>query len=82
MLEINQIKFGTFTDPKTKVEKPVIKFILRNDQNVVVEILNYGAIIASIQTPDKNNVRSSIVCGFDTFEGKFENFAATIWREI
>lgn len=43
-------------------------FTLSNDNNVTLKITNYGAIITSIETPDKNGKCENIVCGFDKFE--------------
>lgn len=43
-------------------------FTLSNDNQVTVKITNYGAIITSIETPDKNGVIVKINCGFDKLE--------------
>lgn len=43
-------------------------FTLSNDNNVTIKITNYGAIITSIETPDKNGNCENIVCGFNKFE--------------
>lgn len=41
-------------------------FTLSNDNEVTVKISNYGAIVTSIVTPDKNGQLAEIVLGFDT----------------
>ncbi len=43
-------------------------FTLSNDNQITVKITNYGAIITSIVTPDKNGELANIVCGFDKLE--------------
>lgn len=48
-------------------------FTLSNDNNVTIKITNYGAIITSIETPDKKGVCQNIVCGFDKFEDYISN---------
>lgn len=43
-------------------------FTLENDNNIKVKITNYGAIITSIEMPDKNGNTENIVCGFENLE--------------
>jgi len=43
-------------------------FNLTNDNQVSIKITNYGAIITSIETPDKNGKLTNIACGFDKLE--------------
>jgi aldose 1-epimerase len=43
-------------------------YTLRNDNGVVVKITNYGGIVTSIETPDKNGEKSNIVLGFKTLQ--------------
>lgn len=45
-------------------------FTLTNDNKVSIKITNYGAIITSIVTPDKNGELANIACGF----GKLEDY--------
>ena len=42
-------------------------FTLSNDQ-IIVKITNYGGIIISIETPDKEGKMANIVCGFDKLD--------------
>ncbi len=48
--------------------KQVDLFTLSNDNHVIIKITNYGGIITSIETPDKNGKCENIVCGFNKFE--------------
>ncbi|MDP3432641.1 MAG: aldose epimerase family protein [Bacteroidota bacterium] len=43
-------------------------FTLSNDNHVTVKITNYGAIVTSIETPDKNGNLANIALGFDKLE--------------
>lgn len=52
----------------TQSGTPVDLYTLTNDHGVVVKITNYGGIITSIQTPDRNGQFDDIVLGFDTLE--------------
>jgi aldose 1-epimerase len=54
---------------KTADGTPVELFTLRNDNGVEVAITNYGGIITSIRTPDRNGTFTDIVLGFDTLDG-------------
>ena len=49
--------------------KEVKKFTLKNKCGQEVDVINYGAAILSIRTPDKNNQLADIVLGFDNIEG-------------
>ncbi len=63
-------------------------FILGNNNQVTVKITNYGAIITSIETPDKNGELTNVVCGFDKLEdyisdqylGSYPYFGSIIGR--
>ena len=48
---------------------PVDLFILTNDNGITVKITNYGGIITSIVTPDRNGQPGDIVLGFDKLVG-------------
>jgi len=62
-MEITKSLFGITPD-----EIEVDLFTLSNDKQVTVKITNYGAIITSIETPDKNGVIAKINCGFEKLE--------------
>ncbi|MCU0375411.1 MAG: galactose mutarotase [Chitinophagaceae bacterium] len=46
--------------------KPVKLFTLNNGNGTVIKITNYGGIITSWITPDKNNEPGNVVVGFDS----------------
>jgi aldose 1-epimerase len=48
--------------------KEVFLFTLSNSENVTVKITNYGGIITSLMTPDKNGKTADIVLGFNTLQ--------------
>ena len=64
-MKITKSLFG-----KTNEGHEVDLFTLSNDNRVTVKITNYGAIVTSIETPDKNGELANIACGF----GKLENY--------
>jgi len=53
---------------KTNEGIEVDLFTLTNDNLVRIQITNYGAIITSIVTPDRNGKMDNIACGFDKLE--------------
>jgi len=63
-------------------------FTLTNDNKISVKITNYGAIVTSIEMPDKQGKTENIVCGFDKLEtylsddylGSYPYFGAIIGR--
>ena len=63
--------------------KPVYLYTLTNAKGDEVKITNYGGIVTSWISPDKNGKRSSIVLGFDSLSGylaKPPYFGATVGR--
>jgi len=48
-------------------------YTLRNDHGVSIKITNYGGIITSIKTPDKNGTKTNIVLGFKSLEDYLSN---------
>lgn len=62
------MKITSKTFGKTKDGQEVSLFTLENDKQISINITNYGAIITSIYTPDKNGQLTNIVCGFDKLE--------------
>lgn len=49
--------------------KEVFLYTLTNKSGAEVKITNYGGIVTSWTSPDKNGVKSSIVLGFDSLSG-------------
>lgn len=52
----------------------VFLYTLRNDNGVTIKITNYGGIVTSIETPDKNGQKANIVLGFKSFQDYISDF--------
>ncbi|CAF4762613.1 unnamed protein product [Pieris macdunnoughi] len=63
MVHLSEEYFGTFKN------EPVRKFTWYTDSGIAISVISYGAIVQSIQVPDKNGVASDVVLGFDDIEG-------------
>lgn len=63
---VKQKKIGSYQD------QDIMQYTLHNSQGMEVKIINYGATITAINTPDLNGGLKNIVCGFDTLEGYFQ----------
>ena len=82
------MKIETTPFGKLKNGSEVKFFTFTNDNNLSVKIINYGAIITSIEMPDKNGKVENIVCGFDKLDtyisdeymGSYPYFGAIIGR--
>jgi aldose 1-epimerase len=46
----------------------VFIYTLRNDHGITIKITNYGGIVTSIETPDKNGTKANIALGFKSLE--------------
>jgi aldose 1-epimerase len=68
---------------KTQSNQEIYIYTLKNDNGLIAELINYGAILVSIQVPDRDGRIEDIVLGYDNLEG-FEldpyYFGATIGR--
>ncbi len=81
------MKLQTTTFGNLKDGREVKLFTLSNDKTTI-KITNYGAIITSIEMPDKHGTVENIVCGFDNLEtyigdeylGSYPYFGAIIGR--
>ena len=64
--------------------KKVYKIQIKNDNGLIVSILNYGGIISSVLCPDKNGNTHEVVLGYDSFQEYLDNnpphFGAIIGR--
>jgi aldose 1-epimerase len=49
-------------------DKPVYRYTITNSKGSVMKVINYGAIITSVNVPDKNGVYEEVVMGFDSFK--------------
>ena len=59
MVEITKQKFGLCNNDE------VFLYILKN-QEIEVELINYGASVRSVKVPNKNGVMLDVVLGYDT----------------
>ena len=64
-MKISKSVFGKLPDGKV-----VFQYILYNDNGIEVGIINHGAIINSVMTPDKDGYFTNVVCGF----GKLDSY--------
>jgi len=62
-MEIKKKHYGT-----TSTGEKVTLYILKNSNEVSLEIISYGGIITNISFPDKNGCFSNIVLGYDNLE--------------
>jgi len=51
----------------------VFLYTLRNDHGITIKITNYGGIVTSIETPDKNGNKANIALGFKSLEDYLTN---------
>lgn len=73
----------TTEDWGEKDGKKIMLYTLTNKNGVEVKISNYGGLVTSWVTPDKNGNRSNIVLGFDSLSGylaKSTFFGALVGR--
>ncbi|MEO6253150.1 MAG: aldose epimerase family protein [Ferruginibacter sp.] len=78
---INGITESWFGDLEIKT---VTAYTITNANGVQVTVINYGATITRIITPDKNGTAGNVIIGFDSLEGYLQNghqyFGAIIGR--
>ena len=78
VMSINTESFG-----KTPDGQEVDLYTLANTNGLKARITNYGAILVSLEVPDKNGKLADITLGFDTLEGYIKGhpyFGATVGR--
>ena len=63
-LKISQSEFGRLSNGEN-----ALLFTLSNGNDTQIKISNYGGIIVSLETLDKNNRSADIVLGYDTVQG-------------
>jgi aldose 1-epimerase len=60
------------------------RFVLTNTHGLKAALMNYGAILLSLEAPDRNGVNEDITLGYDALEGYFRNntpyFGAIVGR--
>lgn len=77
--------FGIYTDVTTKKREVVRRYTWTDKlENVLVQVISYGATITKIQVPDRHDVMEDVVLGYDTLEEYFDKrnpyFGATVGR--
>jgi aldose 1-epimerase len=65
---IRQEAFG-----KTPEGNPVTVYTMTNSHGLEVRIMNFGAIVLSLRTPDRKGKLDDVVLGFDSLEPYFTN---------
>ena len=76
-LRISKAPFGESPDG------PVDIYTFTNKNGIEARVINYGALLVSLKTPDKNGQFEDIVLGFDSlagYLGEHPYFGATIGR--
>ena len=77
-MEVKEENFGTMPDGKA-----VRIFTLTNKNGLKAKVTEYGAILVSMETPDKSGKIADITHGYDTLEGWLTNtnyFGSTVGR--
>jgi aldose 1-epimerase len=64
---ITKTGFGNFEN------KAVTAYTISNESGMQVTIINYGATITRIITPDKEGIAGNVILGFDSVEGYIQN---------
>lgn len=83
-VELEENEFGLFTNKSTGQSSSVRKFTWRNNNNITVQVISYGATITAIKIPDKNGTVEDVVMGFNDMQGYLNPlnpyFGATVGR--
>ncbi len=66
-MSIIKTEFGVLSDGR-KIEK----YTLKNNNNMSVSVITYGATLTEINVPDKNGVFADVLVGFDDISGFVE----------
>jgi len=77
-MRIDTAPFG-----KTADGASVTKFTLVNANGNTVEMIDYGAIVVSINVPDRNGIKTNVTAGFPSLDGyltRHPYFGATVGR--
>ena len=68
---------------KTKDGQDVTAFTLTNERRMKVRLMDYGATVISVETPDKNGKFANVTLSFPTLEGYLQRhpyFGSTVGR--
>ncbi|MDZ4817470.1 MAG: aldose epimerase family protein [Planctomycetota bacterium] len=77
-MNIEQSSFG-----KTADGQPITLYTLKNKNGLILRLINYGAAIQSLETPDKNGKLANVMLSFDDITGYEKHkahFGCTIGR--
>ena len=77
-MEVKEDQYGAMPDGKK-----VKVFTLTNKNGLTAKVIEYGAILISMETPDKSGKSADITHGYDNLEGWLTNtsyFGATVGR--
>lgn len=77
-MSITKSPFG-----KTEDGQAIDLYTCRNPDGLVVKLTNYGAIVVSVETPDRDGKLANITLGFPTLDGYLKRhpyFGATVGR--
>ena len=77
-MNIETSSFGTNEDGN-----PVTLFTCTNANGLVLKMIDYGAIVVSLETPDRDGKMANITQGFDSLDGYLQRhpyFGATVGR--
>jgi len=77
------MSIGTKPFGKTPDGQEVDLYTMTNTNGITAKITNYGAILVSLEVPDKNGKLADITLGFDTLDGYIKGhpyFGATVGR--
>lgn len=61
--------FGFVTD-ENSCRHIIRRYTFTNQNNLIVQVINYGATVTSIKYPDKNGILDDVVLGYDNIEGE------------
>ncbi len=64
---IKKTGFGNFEN------KAVTAYTITNETGMQVTVINYGATITQIITPNKDGIAGNVILGFDTLDGYIQN---------
>ena len=81
--ESSQPMVETKSFGKSKEGEEVTLFSCRNANGLVLEMIDYGAIVVSLETPDKEGKLANITLGFPNLDGYLDRhpyFGSTIGR--
>jgi aldose 1-epimerase len=65
---VSRQPFGSAVDTYVNASVPVDRYTLTNCQGMEVNILTYGGIVQSINTPDRSGKKADVVLGFKTLD--------------